>query len=451
MANKQFKLFCKDLDEIVSIRTFDHGKEAKLYDTFKTYLAEVPPSFSVKTYKKKLVDTLLVDASSYYTCVEIELMSKAGLDVDENLKEEIIEALYGTVIEAYPHFEFEFICNDINNGIAFEHMRSLFKEHILTQEQPQYKKSKNLRSLGDIEKLKRKLNRAIVGQEEACEKSIGALKLILANLAQFSSFFYIGPTGVGKTKLAKEIGKGYSGRFFKVNCGEYSAPHDYAKLIGAPPGYVGHSDSSLLGEKAAESNAWVILFDEIEKANSKFFDFLLSLLDDGTCTDNMGNVLDFSQSLFVFTTNEGMTNAKIGSRRVGFDKEGIKYEDNRDQIMESIKKKFNPEFLNRVDHFIFFNQLKEQELKKVVRLEMRHLPIKINAPLVNYIIKNSNHQEYGARNISKFIKNNISTILADAVLRKQVPVDNGELYIFKVRNGELVIENIEEEKNGLGT
>ena len=165
----------------------------------------------------------------------------------------------------------------------------------------------------------------------------------------------------------------------------------------------------------------------------------------------MGNVLDFSQSLFIFTTNEGITNAKIGVRRVGFDKEVSKYDDNRDQILESIKTKFNPEFLNRIDHFVFFNQLKEAELKKVVKLEMRHLPIKVSAALTNYIIKNANHEEYGARNIAKFIKNNISTKLADAVLREQTPLGGEDLYVFGVDKDTIAITNIKEDTNGMGS
>ena len=129
MANKQFKVFCKDLDEIISIRSFDHANESKLYDHFKTYISKTPTSYSVKKYKKKLVDTLLLDASSYYVCDDLE-----DVDLDNSLQDEIIEALYGTVLEAYPHFQFEFICNDINNSIAFEHMRSLLKEEFSSKE-----------------------------------------------------------------------------------------------------------------------------------------------------------------------------------------------------------------------------------------------------------------------------------------------------------------------------
>jgi len=440
--DRNFKLFCKELDEIVSVKSYSHEEEAKVYEEFRSFLKEIPSSFRAKSYKKRLVDCLLVDASSYYAVLSGE--------VDKSLQSDIINALYLTVIEAYPHFEFEFICNDINNSIALHHMRSLFVKH-LEGIPPPYpeKERKKLSSFGDMVKLSRKLKRGIIGQDEACDKVVDAVKLIVAGIADFSSFFYIGPTGVGKTKLAKVLGANYSGNFFKVNCGEFASAHDYAKLIGAPPGYVGHTENSLLAEKASVSNAWILLFDEIEKASPKFYDFLLSLLDDGTCTDNMGNVLDFSQSIFIFTTNDGIQDNKLGDTRVGFEKETISYEECKDEILRSIKKTFSPEFLNRIDQFIFFNQLTEDQLKKVARLEMHHLPIKRTAALVNYVISNSNHKEYGARNIAKFIKNNIATKVADAILKKQLPLGESKYYTFKVEKDNLHISNIEEENNGL--
>ena len=443
MSNKHFKLFCKELDEIVSVKSFSQEEEGKLYANLKKYLTNIPPSFNVKEYKKKVVDSLLVDASSYYTFLTES--------IDDGLVTEIVSALYDTIIEAYPHFEFEFICNDINNSIAFDQMRTIFKNHLdnIIQESPNPKKKHHrIRSFSDITKLSHKLKRDVIGQEEACDKTVDAIKLIVADIDNFSSLFYIGPTGVGKTKLAKMLGEKYSGNFFKVNCSEYASAHDYAKLIGAPPGYVGHSESSLLGEKASKSNAWVILFDEIEKANSKFYDFLLSILDDGTCTDNMGNVLDFSKSIFIFTTNVGVQDNRLGERRVGFDRDDITYEDNKDAILTTIKKTFSPEFLNRVDHFIYFNRLSEDELKRVAKLELNHLPIRKLPSLLTYIVKNSNHSEYGARNIAKFIKNNISTLVADAILKKQLPVGNAKYYTFKIDNNNLHISNIEEENDG---
>ena len=153
-----------------------------------------------------------------------------------------------------------------------------------------------LSSLEELELLEQHFGDNIVGQKDAIRALMRSLKLMASGLADHSSFLFVGPTGVGKTQIAKLLGEKFNGNFYKVNCAEYAGGHEYAKLIGSPPGYVGHSEKSLLAEKAEQSNSWVFLFDEIEKAHHKLYDFLLSLLDDGTCTDNMGQVLDFTQS-----------------------------------------------------------------------------------------------------------------------------------------------------------
>ena len=145
--------------------------------------------------------------------------------------------------------------------------------------------------------------------------------------------------------IRDRIGNKYSGKFWKINCAEYAQQHEYAKLIGSPPGYVGHSERSLMAEKAEESNRWVILFDEIEKAHPKFYDFLLSVLDDGTATDNMGRVLDFSESIFIFTSNQGIKDLKLG-KTVGFGNETVTVDKSKEEITQSVKSKFPAEFMN---------------------------------------------------------------------------------------------------------
>ena len=130
------------------------------------------------------------------------------------------------------------------------------------------------------------------------------------------SLFFIGPTGVGKTEMARILADEYLGgqkKLLKINCGEYSNSHEYAKLIGSPPGYIGHNEKGILTERAEESNEWVILFDEIEKAHPKFYNLLLNLLDEGNVTDSRGTVLDFSKSIILFTSNVGIIDNEVGS------------------------------------------------------------------------------------------------------------------------------------------
>jgi len=264
--------------------------------------------------------------------------------------------------------------------------------------------------------------------------------LMASGLAKHSSFLFVGPTGVGKTQLGKLLGEQFSGNFYKVNCAEYAGGHEYAKLIGSPPGYVGHTDKSLLAEKAEQSNRWVFLFDEIEKAHHKLYDFLLSLLDEGTCTDNMGTTLDFSESIFIFTSNQGLGEIKRNS--VGFikDKE-VTSEVTSDIIKESVRRHFSPEFLNRLDETVLFNSLSKKEVKEITSLQLDLVPIIKTKPLIDFVVEKGYSHEYGARNIQRFIKNNVAIKVADQILNKRVPKEDGDLYTPKIIKGEVTIVN----------
>jgi ATP-dependent Clp protease ATP-binding subunit ClpA len=284
----------------------------------------------------------------------------------------------------------------------------------------------------------------IVGQREALKAIIKALKLIASGLSKHSSFLFVGPTGVGKTQLARLLGENFSGNFLKINCAEYASAHEYAKLIGAPPGYVGHTENSLLGEKAAKSNRWVLLFDEIEKAHHKLHDFLLSLLDDGTCTDNLGNILDFTNSIFIFTSNQGIS--EIKQDMVGFTTPGVGESSKKvtnEIINNSIKRNFSPEFLNRLDDIIFFNRLTPNEVREVASLQLNNIPIQQTDALLKYVVDNGYSEEYGARNIARFIKNNISDKVADVILGKLRPKKVGDLYTPRITKGIVKIINTE--------
>jgi len=289
-----------------------------------------------------------------------------------------------------------------------------------------------------LELIHKTIKTNLIGQDDATERVVNSLKVIAAGLSSFSSFFFIGPTGVGKTQLGRILGKCIGGNFFKINCGEYSSGHEYSKLIGSPPGYVGHTDRSVLAEKAEESSRWVFLFDEIEKAHHKFYDFLLSLLDDGTVTDNMGRELDFSDSIFIFTSNQGTSDLKLG-KTLGFGNEENTYEGAKDQIKESVKKHFPSEFLNRIDEYILFNELSERDIRKIVSLELQGVPIKKTKSLLDYVVKGGYSKEYGARNVKRFIKSNITVKVAEAILEKRVPKKEGTMYSPKIKNGELII------------
>jgi len=340
----------------------------------------------------------------------------------------------------YPPFALEFICQDLNTDTFLSGVERKFLKHIKDQMHIKTEAGLNvsLSGIEDINNLEEYFKDNIIGQRKALDAIIKSLKLMASGLSGHSSFLFVGPTGVGKTQVGKLLGERFSGNFYKINCAEYAGGHEYAKLIGSPPGYVGHTDKSLLAEKAEQSNQWVFLFDEIEKAHHKLYDFLLSLLDDGTCTDNMGQVLDFTESIFIFTSNQGI--GEINRNPMGFDRsQDIKQDVTDSIIRNSVKKHFSPEFLNRIDDTVVFNSLTKGEVKKIAELQLEELPIKATDSLINFIVDNGFSPEYGARNIARFIKNNIADKIADEILNKRIPKKGNPYYLPRIVRGEVKI------------
>ena len=436
--SENFKIVCKPLNCILLVNRFDLEEEKELYDEIKLKISKALDPIDITGYMEFVINTFLVKPEAFFK------------KISKDSKEEVVKAVYECIVEIYPPFMLEFICEDLNQGIFAAGIRQIFVQALNeaemfsgTQEQVV---RLGLTDLKDLEYFSKYLKKNIIGQDEAVESVIDSLKLIVAGLSKTASFFFVGPTVVGKTQLGRLLGKKYSGNFMKINCAEYSGGHEYAKLIGSPPGYVGHSDQSLLAEKAEKSNRWVFLFDEIEKAHPKFYDFLLSMLDDGTVTDNMGKVLDFSESIFIFTSNQGMHGLKFGPT-MGFGDEELHYKDVKDKIRDSVKKHFSPEFLNRLDHFVNFNALSKEDVRKIVSLELKGVPVRRHRTLVDYIIENSFSEEYGARNIQRFIKTDVMVKVAQAILERKVPKKRGSLYTPKIIDDELhIVDTIDYEE-----
>ena len=433
---KNYKVVCDDLNLVLFVKGFTLEEERALYIEIRKLVSKAETPIDIEEYKKFVIQKLIVDSED-----AIEKADEAGKDSDE-----IMDSLYESVVGVYPPFSIEFICQDINTDMFFrtnmdsaiaaalklKMRREGSKEEVLFPEAIQLSSIEELTDLGNY------LKSNVIGQEEAINSLTKALKLMAAGLCDHSSFFFVGPTGVGKTCLSKLLGERYSGHFFKVNCAEYAGAHEYSKLIGAPPGYVGHTETSLLGEKAATSNQWVLLFDEVEKAHPKLHDFLLSLLDDGTVTDNLGNTLDFRNSIFIFTSNQGISEIKY--EKLGFGgEEDVTKQATSEVIKSSIKRKFSPEFLNRIDDIICFNSLSRKEVRKIASLELDKIPIKQTDTLIDYVVSEGYSQEYGARNIARFIKNNISIKVADAILNKKIPKKASDLYTPRMVKGEVKI------------
>ena len=428
---KTYRVVCPELDLVLFVKGYTLGEEQKLYNSLKAKILKEDKPIKIEDYKTFIVKKFMIDVDAFFALFK---------DSDAMGSTEAVDAAYDAIVGLYPPFALEFICQDLNTDTFLSGVERKFLKRLKDQMHMKTDAGFNvsLSGIEDINHLEKYFKDNIIGQRKALDAIIKSLKLMASGLSGHSSFLFVGPTGVGKTQVGKLLGEKFSGNFYKINCAEYAGGHEYAKLIGSPPGYVGHTDKSLLAEKAEQSNQWVFLFDEIEKAHHKLYDFLLSLLDDGTCTDNMGQVLDFTESIFIFTSNQGL--GEINRNPLGFDRSTeIKQEVTDSIIRDSVKKHFSPEFLNRIDDTVVFNSLTKAEVKKIAELQLEDLPIKITDSLVNFIVDNGFSPEYGARNIARFIKNNISDKIADEILNKRIPKKGNPYYIPRIVKGEVKI------------
>lgn len=376
-------------------------------------------------YYRWLISNVLVDSSSFFDFVAkdpvVIAQIKSSEESEERLTrlhvaEEIATSMYDGIIQIYPVLNLENIFTIYNRRI------------LKPSSQPKEKKTAKL-ILSNLETL---LKQNIVGQDQAIRSVINSFKSKLAGLSSHMSLFFVGPTGVGKTQIAKIIASIYENKFIKINCSELTHGHEHHKYIGSPPGFVGHSEKSFLKEKADKSSEWVFLFDEIEKADHKFFDFLLSLLDDGTVIDNLGETLNFKNSIFIFTSNERTD--KLKSSGISFVENVMSSAGIEEEIKKSMEAKFRPEFLNRIDEVIVFRQLTEPDIKSIISLELKKYPIVETAEIVEYILAGGYSVKYGVRNIERFLRKNVKPILAEQILESDIDVKSKYIPILKNNN-----------------
>ena len=439
-----YRLVCESVDLVVLVKKLNDEEEKKLFKYVKKLVKDIEEPLSISQYEKYILSKTLAETKEFF----------GKLPKDDKAASNVIHAVYETILQVYPMLDINLLCSNLNNeGVLLSNLGDIFRfldgaEGLDPQEEYEVEFEGSRRKFGrtkissleDILRVERYFKRNIVGQEEAIGGIIKVLKIIISGLSSRAALFFVGPTGVGKTELGRLLGNKYSGNFMKVNCAEFASAHEYAKLIGAPPGYVGHGEKSMLAEKAEKSNRWVFLFDEIEKAHHKLFDFLLSLLDEGKVCDNLGHELDFSESIFLFTSNQGVSDLR-GGKRVGFSDETVTYDHSKQDVKDSIKKKFTPEFINRIDSFVYFNSLTEEDCMKIAKLALKGIPIKSHKLLLKYIVRNSYSLQYGARNIQRFVKNNVGVKVADMLLHKRTPNKDGDLYTPKIVKNTLEIIN----------
>lgn len=409
------KALCEVLGIVVPLKNFTEEEQLKIHKELKYKLLISQDPIKAESYFAWVIKEVLVSPSKFFEFAEKKseifkhAVEQAGEGSEFQVRIEILNSMFMGILDVYPIFSLEGMLELINSE--------------LIPGQPQIGQTIAESNFITLNKFKIKeielyLESKLIGQPEAIVSLVKHLKLMGSELESHCSLFFIGQTGVGKTHIAKLLASKLNNKLIKVNCNEMSHGHEQSKLIGAPPGFIGHTEKSYLKEKSDQSNQWVFLFDEIEKATPKLFDFLLALIDEGKIIDNSGHLLDFTKSIFLFTSNEGADS--LGSNDLSFIKQRRSDESVKNHFDVAVKKKFKPEFINRIDGILYFNNLTKEDAKKIAEIELRKYPIRVTEDLINYVVDGGYSEEYGARNLNRFIRNNVTIILSEMILDQEI-------------------------------
>ena len=310
-------------------------------------------------------------------------------------------------------------------------------------------------------RLEDTLHERVVGQDEAVTAVAKAIRRGRVGLKDpkrpIGSFLFLGPTGVGKTELCKTLAEAMFGdenAMIRIDMSEYMEKHTVSRLIGSPPGYVGHEEGGQLTEKVRRKPYSVVLFDEIEKAHEDVWNILLQILEDGIVTDSQGRRVDFKNTVIVMTSNVGAKNITAAdTARLGFDggeqenDEAKRFARIREAVMAELKRTFRPEFLNRIDETIVFRQLDEEDIRKIARrmlevtggrMAQQGITLQADDDAVAALAKDGFDAQYGARPLRRAIQNTVEDAVAELMLEGKLL--DGDTAHVRLKDGKVVIE-----------
>ena len=304
--------------------------------------------------------------------------------------------------------------------------------------------------------LESKLKESIIGQNDAIDVVVNAIQRNQTGLKDpnkpIGSFIFLGQTGVGKTQLAKSLGEelfNSKDSLIRLDMSEYMEKFSVSRLIGAPPGYVGYEEGGQLSEKVRRKPYSIVLLDEVEKAHPDVFNMMLQVLDDGYLTDSVGRKVDFKNTVIIMTSNIGTRKLKDFGTGVGFDTDYRKKEKNKlstEVLKKSLGKKFSPEFLNRIDEIVVFNELDKNEIEKIVKIEIKKFinrlseieyKIQIDSKAISFLAKKGYNKEYGARPVKRAIQKFIEDEIAKMIVKNKIKKNDKIVISHKKDNDKL--------------
>ena len=306
------------------------------------------------------------------------------------------------------------------------------------------------------------LHKKVIGQDDAINVVARAIRRNRVGIKDpnrpIGTFLFLGPTGVGKTELSKAISDSLFGsdkNLIRIDMSEYMEKYTVSKLIGSPPGYVGHDEGGQLTEKIRRNPYSVVLFDEIEKADQDVFNVLLQVLDEGHMTDSLGRKVSFKNAIIIMTSNVG-ANRIIDNNKPGFmlednDKQK-EYDEMKDNVLNEVKKIFRPEFINRIDDIIVFHKLSKDEVAKILELNIREIrnrtkenlqiDFKIDKAAKELILEKGYKEEYGARELKRTVTSMLEDLLAEEKLKGDI--HSGDSIYIKAQDNKLIVKHEDE-------
>ncbi len=433
----------KHPESSVVIKYFDLIDEfVKVRSCAEEVLAELSkaPVHNKASYRRRIVEVCIPD----FEAEIVRALERLDEDYDGDIVEEL---LYQICIDVNPTLEIHQV--SLPTGTSGTES----SEPILAPKAGARDRQGMYRKVMGLEKV---LKNQIVGQDEAIGTLVRAIKKAAVGLKRPNSpvgtFFLVGRTGTGKTELAKAVARTLfddPGRLVRIDCSEYALPHEYAKLIGSPPGYIGHSEGGFLTEAVKKKKNCVVLFDEIEKAHPKVHNLLLQLLDEGILTDSKGQVVSFARTLVVLTSNLGIEKIDSIRSRMGFrrpDQAGLEGTDLKTATLDAFKEAFRPEFINRIDELVVFNPLDvkvcariaQRMLREVADLLGRHgIKVEYSPGVRHAIAREGFSEEYGARELRRLVKRKIEDPLTELILAESLGPDSK--VSVKIKAGEPIL------------